>query len=251
MNGVFLSKDFNFLNIELNKFHYTDNRENKLHPHYLALLLKGTAKLVTKNETVELIEGDVFYIPLGCSYESYWYGEEIEWISLAFSYFPETQHTDYKIQKIECSDNVKEIITSIPLNQPVTSGALGLFFNALSLLIPNMQTEKKNRNDALFRNARYQLTLHTNWDIPKIAKECGVSESTLYTAFKTVCGKTPNGIRQEILTQKAILMLTTTDKSVEEISGELGFSSTAYFRKILAKTIGKTPREIRKNSSTV
>ncbi|MBE6762725.1 MAG: AraC family transcriptional regulator, partial [Ruminococcaceae bacterium] len=60
--------------------------------------------------------------------------------------------------------------------------------------------------------------------------------------------KTPNQFRNEILCEKAISLLTTTNKSVQEISDTLNFSSTSYFRKILKAHTGKTPLEIRKKS---
>ena len=55
-------------------------------------------------------------------------------------------------------------------------------------------------------------------------------------------------MKQEILCEKAVQLLTTTDLSVEEISNRLLFSSSSYFRKIFKKYTGKTPRQIRKDS---
>ena len=46
----------------------------------------------------------------------------------------------------------------------------------------------------------------------------------------------------------AVELLTTTDKTVEEISSLLRFSSAAYFRKVLRKHTGLTPKQIRKKS---
>ncbi|MBE6729298.1 MAG: helix-turn-helix transcriptional regulator [Ruminococcaceae bacterium] len=80
-----------------------------------------------------------------------------------------------------------------------------------------------------------------------VAKHCAVNESTLYWAFKTAANKTPNEIKNKFLCQKAIMLIINTNKSVQEISDSLGFSSTSYFRKILKANTGKTPREIRKS----
>jgi transcriptional regulator GlxA family with amidase domain len=41
-------------------------------------------------------------------------------------------------------------------------------------------------------------------------------------------------------------LLLTTNKKIEEISEMTGFSSGSYFRKVLKKHLGYTPREIRK-----
>ena len=42
-------------------------------------------------------------------------------------------------------------------------------------------------------------------------------------------------------------LLVTTDKKIEEIADMLNFSSGSYFRKVLKKHTGCTPREIRKS----
>ena len=59
---------------------------------------------------------------------------------------------------------------------------------------------------------------------------------------------TPNTQRQIILCERAVELLTTTDRPIEEISTALGFSSSAYFRKVMREHTGMTPREIRKNA---
>jgi AraC-like DNA-binding protein len=82
-----------------------------------------------------------------------------------------------------------------------------------------------------------------------VAAYCHVSTSGLYSIFKKQLGKTPNELHAEILCEKAVSLLSTTDKSVQEISDTLGFSSTSYFRKILKKHTGKAPLEIRKEAA--
>jgi len=84
--------------------------------------------------------------------------------------------------------------------------------------------------------------------VSRLARLCNVSESGIYLLFKRELNKTPNQVRLEILCQRAVSLLTTTNKSVQEISDTLGFSSTSYFRKILKANSGKTPLQIRKES---
>lgn len=250
MNNVFLSNSFRFIKINFNKFHYTDNRVCET-PNYLALMLKGRAKIVNGKKALEINEGDILFIPQNLGYESFWYGDQIEWISLGFNHFPESEYKKYTLQKIACDEQTRKLFFNIRLNEPINSRNLGTFYTLLSYLLPKMETEEKSPTTLLVNEAKRQMALEGGPQIPKIARLCGVSESTLYSAFKKVLNKTPNEVRLEILAEKAVLKLTTTDKSVEEISSSLGFSSTAYFRKILAKTVGKTPREIRKSTPTV
>ncbi len=55
----------------------------------------------------------------------------------------------------------------------------------------------------------------------------------------------PNEYRQRRLCECGIELLISTDKNLEEIATLLDFSSGSYFRRVLKKHTGKTPREIR------
>lgn len=246
MNSVLSYDAFRFIEFDLNKYHYTDNRQGAPH-HYIALMKKGKCRLVSENRTVEVNEGDVFYIPMGLAYQSYWYGEnEISFISLGFRLFPEANDKNFCLQKFDCNTELKEKIQSIPLNKPVNSRTLSEFFEILKELLPVMETETVSRNEQIYKKAKRFITHNTDCNAQDIAKHCNVSESTLYLAFKTVANKTPNEVKNEILCDKAIFLISTTDKSVQEISDALGFSSTSYFRKTLKTYVKLTPREIRK-----
>ena len=58
----------------------------------------------------------------------------------------------------------------------------------------------------------------------------------------------PGDYRYMQLCRMAEKILLTTDKKVEDVAELLGFSSASYFRKTLKKYVGKTPKEIRKES---
>ena len=75
--------------------------------------------------------------------------------------------------------------------------------------------------------------------------------SALYHIFKTENNLTPNELIQKIRCDKAVVLLTTTNKSIQEISDILEFSSTSYFRKVLYRYTQKTPKEIRKTSENI
>ena len=246
MNSILSYDAFRFVEFNLNKYHYTDNRSGSPH-HYIAIMNKGRCRLVSENRTVEVNEGDVFYIPMGLPYQSYWYGDnEISFVSLGFLLFPEANEKSFCLQKFDCDSTLKEKINGITLNKPVSSRTLYDFFEILKELLPVMEIENITRNQQIFKRAKRFITHNTECSATDIAKHCNVSESTLYLAFKTAVNKTPNEVKNEILCDKAVFLLSTTDKSVQEISDTLGFSSTSYFRKTLKNHIGLTPRQIRK-----
>ncbi|MBQ4259549.1 MAG: AraC family transcriptional regulator [Lachnospiraceae bacterium] len=250
MNYTFLFDECCFLKISLTKKQYTDSRKGAPF-HYVARLMKGSARIRSMGETIRLSPGDVFYIPKDIPYESFWSGSEIEWYSYGFSYFPEAEHMDYKIQKIDCDDGLKEELIALPTSVGVTSRTLADFYGVLAKLIPQMAVDEKTNEEGIFRKSKALMEKHLDLTISDIARECHVSDSTLYSMYRKVCGKTPNTIRQEILVQRAVLLLSTTDRPVQEISDTLGFSSTSYFRKILKSHTSLTPTQIRKERTNM
>ena len=109
--------------------------------------------------------------------------------------------------------------------------------------------ERETQLHPILDKATRYIFEHPNDRISAVAEHCNVSESGLYALFRKQLGKTPNDIRTEALCEKAVSLLTTTNKSVQEISDIVGFSSTSYFRKILRQQTGKTPLAIRKKAA--
>ncbi len=249
MKSTIFSNKYRFIYFNFNEsYRYTDNRNGSPY-HYLAFMEKGHCKIVSDYGTIEIKQGDAFYIPDGLPYQSYWYGEpDIKFHSYGFKFFPETASTSFPLQVISCDEELKQCIKSIPFSQKPQSYELGIFYSCLNETVPFLKTDKKTRREQSFEKA-YDL-IHQNPHISaqEIASKCNLSESGLYEVFKKVSGKTPNTIKQEVLCEKAVLLLNSTDRSVQDISDSLGFSSTSYFRKILYANTGKTPREIRKES---
>ena len=121
----------------------------------------------------------------------------------------------------------------------------------LSRYVAWVRAEKAGKTEQQYREIRRFIYDHPESRASEIARNCGISESTLYSVCKSASGQTPLEIKQQILLDKARLLLTTTDKIVQEISDILGFSSTSNFRKALRKQCDMTPKEIRKNAAIV
>ncbi len=253
INGAFFCDTFHFYEITRDKYHYSDNRAGSPE-HYLAYMKHGRCRIVSEQGSIEVGSGDVFYIPKGLPYQSYWYSdtdEGIRFCSYGFQWFPEAQNIQYILQVIPCDDETKQLVQSIPTQEMLTSEALGYLYHALAALLPKMKFDTLNRNEIVLRKAKKYIYDHPSCTVTDVARHCEISDSTVYTIFRNTAEKTPLDIKREILCEKAIFLLSTTNKSVQEISDMLGFSSTSYFRKVLKATNGKTPREIRKQFTTV
>lgn len=248
---VILSNNFNFNFFVISKYKYTDNRKGSPY-HYLAYMERGSSKIVSNDITINIKAGDFFYIPKGLPYQSYWCSEnEIRFLSLGFLFFPESENKEYLLQKINMDEDLKARIKKIPTEIETDSFILGEFYSILASLIPVMEYTVQHSKKYILEKAKKYIYENTNCKVSDIAKYCLLSESGLYNVFKKESELTPNELIQKIRCEKAVLMLTTTNKSIEEISNSLEFSSTSYFRKVMYRYTQKTPREIRKSSENI
>lgn len=249
MNNTQISNSFHFNTFRREKYSYTDNRWGSP-DHYIAYMRSGHCRIVTETYTVEIQEGDVFYIPYGIPYQSYWYGHDlICFDSYAFRFFPECERYEYPVQVIPHDAEILALINRLTGgNHRTTSATVGTLYTLLGLLLPRMKSSPVSRSREIIAASEDYLYICPDASNSDLAKHCGISESGLYAAFQRSAGMTPNELRQKILTRKAEELLTTTDLPVETISDMLHFSSSSYFRKILKKHTGLTPREIRKKN---
>ena len=245
MNDIVFSNTFRFDEICNGRSWHTDRRDGSPY-HYLAYMREGGGRLVGSDREIEVGEGDFLYIPDGYPYQSYWQGENVvRFDSYGFKYFPRTEGKTYPLQRIEADAEAIKLLERLAADKRVNCASIGLFYQLLGTIEVRMTTTE-SRKERLIDEAESFMYSREGYTIADVAKHCGVSESALYSAFREVRGCTPLMIRHRMLADKAVRLLTTTDLSVEAVSERLGFSSSIYFRKIIAEQTGKTPRAIRK-----
>lgn len=251
MNDVIFNKNFCFNFHTFRKQRYTDNRGGSPY-HYIAYMLKGHSKIVSKERTIEVGPGDLFYIPKGLPYQSYWDSkDDIQFLSFGFHFFPEAKSKQFILQKIICSDTLKEKVKEIPINANIDSSVIGVFYSVLSTVAEHLDGDSEMAGNKIIELAKQYIYDNISCSVSDIARHCHLSKSALYNIFKKECNLTPNALIQKVRCKKAEILLTTTNKSVQEISDILEFSSTSYFRKIFKYYTGKSPREHRNNAVSI
>ena len=251
MENFELYKSFAFKYYHTAPGRHTDNSAGVVY-HYIGYIYEGTARIVSEKGTLELQAGDLFYIPKGCRYHSYWYGTNGTFFdSFAFSAIPQNEPISYCLQKLTITPEVKILHGELAADRTVNPGSVAALYKLLWTLMPTMRHHTYDKGGVLARklvNTIYELP-----DIPteELAKGFNVSQSTVYHLLKKELGKTPNQLRQEAKCQQAVRLLTCTDLPVEEISARLGFSSSSSMRKILRVTTNKTPLQIRKAAQSI
>ena len=229
----------------MDKFHYTDNRKGSPR-HFIGFMRSGHARIVSEKRSIEIQEGEPFYIPKGLPYQSYWYGEDlIRFDSYGFDILPAAESRSYQLQLLPKNPEILGLIDQLAEDKRICSRCLGIFYTLLGKLLPTMETDITDRSRQLLEAAEEYFYHHPDAQVADVAKHCSISESGLYAAFSRGANTTPNELRQKILADKATELLTSTDMPIEEISSMLNFSSTSYFRKVLKKHTGKTPSQIR------
>ncbi|MCF0055887.1 AraC family transcriptional regulator [Dyadobacter sp. CY356] len=106
--------------------------------------------------------------------------------------------------------------------------------NRMNLLIESVENHFKSQRSAAF-----------------YANELSLSAKRLNELTKDTYGKTINQIINERLILEAKREISCFDKSIKEISYELGFSEPAYFTRFFGKQTGHTPEDFRKKTGDV
>jgi AraC-like DNA-binding protein len=83
----------------------------------------------------------------------------------------------------------------------------------------------------------------------KIAQSIGMGYSLYRKKFKEYTGVSPAQYQIQLRIDKAKDLLITTNQSVKELAGELGFESTDYFFKLFKQKTDFTPSEFKKKNT--
>ncbi len=87
--------------------------------------------------------------------------------------------------------------------------------------------------------------LDEGFSLRQAARSIGASERTLARRLRAVLGKSPLGYFQDLRVERAVHLLETTDASVDEIAGRVGYATGMTLRTLLRRRIGRGVREIR------
>ena len=133
-----------------------------------------------------------------------------------------------------------------------TAAADLIIYSALSMLLSLVfRKMTQNQNTRLAINDHLLLYIERNCKnkliIGDMASKCGYTAEHFSRLFKRYTGKTPVEFVNNCRINLAKKLLTGTDKPVENIISECGFSNRAAFFKKFYNATGTTPLAYRKN----
>ena len=83
--------------------------------------------------------------------------------------------------------------------------------------------------------------------LDSLAENCSLSKYYLSHRFAELYGKSPIAYLNEVRLASARDLLLTTNHSIEEIAGCIGFSSTSYLSQSFQKNFHESPQQFRKS----
>ena len=95
-------------------------------------------------------------------------------------------------------------------------------------------------NEAIRKNMS-----NPNLKMEDLGDEVGLSRVQLYRKVKAITGQTPVELLRQMRLQRGYVLLTTTNKTVNEIAYEVGFGTPGYFSNCFKKHFGKYPTDVR------
>ena len=213
----------------------------------IGYIKKGYAKFLYKGKTLYAHQWDLIYIGFETRYQSIWFGSpDIEWYSINFEFGSKYHLYDYRFQILK--DYPREIFDrmySAYEESPMLS--VGHFYSLLDDIYGKLKTVPTSSSYKTIEPAVEYIenNYKEEFSIKTLAGLCHLSESGFFKLFKKATGVTPITYKHNIMIQQAVELINNTDKSIEDISGEVGFPSSNYFRKVFFKLVGKKPKEIR------
>lgn len=256
MEHTLFYKTFTFQTVSLKACRHSDNSAG-IACHFLAKMRCGSGVIRSlSGEELHLTAGDIFYLPIGLRYHSFWSVSEderhtVKWDSFGFVHLPDPTQRRYKMQKIAASPKAEAFLDALKREQTVSASSVGYLYLFFGEVLPCLKEEVEDSRALLWHRAMTHIREGADLTVPALARACGVSESGLYALFREYAHTTPVQMKHKLKAEQAVLLLRYTDRSVEDISVSLGFCSSAYFRKIIKAHTGKTPTTLRREKTVI
>ena len=225
-----------------------------LHTDTVGIMVSGTADFRLNGTVTHIGEREGVFIPGNLPYVSEWYGENISFYSLKFdvSYNGRGFFENKSIERFVPGERYASftekcgIITKSPRDSFESNLC---FFEMLDFFAARFSDKGCSAYSDSVEKAMCYLreNCSENIKMSDAAAFCCVSESQLYHEFKKQTGITPIEYKNRHRIQIAAELLSSTQKTTEEISEMLGFSSVSHFLKMFKTITGNNTQFYRKN----
>ncbi|MBQ8894824.1 MAG: helix-turn-helix domain-containing protein [Clostridia bacterium] len=225
-------------------------------PYYtLAYVLSGRLECIEGNRVVVGEPGDVIFFPYHLRYLLRWVGDPVSsTYSCHFLLPPQSDPFSGRVVPLQrlsgegAEEDFSYIYQNIS-NRERSLGVLGRFYSLCDRLYRQMEAADAPPMDERIRKALRYIDAHASFSfsVEELAAVGNMSTSRFYHCFKKETGLTPITYKNQVAVRRAAMLLVSDrEKSIEEISAETGFASSAYFRRVFKAVTGQLPRDYRK-----
>ena len=127
--------------------------------------------------------------------------------------------------------------------------ASGLVIKLLGYIVAfeKQQNFSGKQIEKVIQKARFMMreNVEKEVDINKLAGEFNIGYSYFRRIFKKYTGVSPHQYQLDLKIMRAKELILTSDKSIKEISYELGFQSIHYFSRYFKKKVGVSPSKLK------
>ena len=264
MNNLISASKLSFLSISryTHKHHNFFDAEHSPRPHFcMAILESGRALFhdFDLDRDIDIVPGDIIFVVQGGCYSSEWWGDDISYTSIHFSFehsgdFPRDGKFFLQSVKAEAlPPDIGECYEAM-LGSCTDGGntfmTLECFYRILGRVTPHLRFKPAVRDLRISSAIEYiEQNYQRRITVEELAAHSNMSAPRFFPRFREETGKTPVEYMNAYRTNRAILLLISgRDLSIEEIAEQTGFESSAYFRRVFKAQTGKTPREYRSSA---
>jgi AraC-like DNA-binding protein len=122
-----------------------------------------------------------------------------------------------------------------------------VFFRRYNIELPECFEHDLRRFEPVMRV--FEASEFRNFSVPELARLTGLGRVRFSTEFKRVFGLPPAKYIMRKRLERARYMLLNTDRTLEDVADELGFSDAFHFSKAFKAGIGFSPRQFRASRS--
>lgn len=244
---------------------YWDATKGKKHSS-LFLITQGSVTFNMPLYKVEAKAGDYLFMPAELRYYSVWIGSpNAEFYSVDFDLNKVSNRQfdrSYDISIIECVDKERALndlkfiysVNNMPSDEVTPAlmlKALSVFYALFADSLPGISESTEDDLPENLKKSVDYIEHHYKEDFggKEIADAGFISESRMYHLFSEHFKCSPIEYKNKLRIKDAVEMLIQTDKSIETIAYELGFASSAYFRRVFHSITGYSPRVCRTSAS--
>jgi len=260
-----MSKQMPFLLEACGDFNCVDSyftERSKLKSFLLIYTIAGKGLLRYRNVEVELVANSCVFIDCmeyhyyktvkDCNWEFYYF--HLNGIC-AKNYFELINDKTLTVVSLQSSTGAKEMMREMfdlsLKNSELVDLKLSLRISELlTLMIEEKQSDRKTQRTLhkadiecarAFIDAQYNQAI----DITTIAKSVSISKYYFIKLFKELLGQTPYDYLTEVRINTSKRLLLETERSISEVSKEVGYQDQNNFIKLFKKRTGLTPLKFR------